>query len=90
MHVQYVCSVYMAKTDAAQNYGGKDYTCLFAEMNWEGHEKQIVVKPSTHIRRIYIANFAIFKIATFWSYHLHLREKIAKFQFHETSRFFGW
>ena len=39
------------------------------------------------IRRIYIANFAIFKIATFWSYHLHLCEKIAKFQFHETSRF---
>ena len=27
-----------------------------------------------HIRRIYIANFAIFKIATFWSYHLHLHE----------------
>ena len=26
-------------------------------------------------RRIYIANFAIFKIATSWSYHLHLREK---------------
>ena len=26
------------------------------------------------LRRIYIANFAIFKIATFWSYHLHLRE----------------
>ena len=24
-----------------------------------------------NIRRIYIANFAIFKIATFWSYHLH-------------------
>ena len=43
-----------------------------------------------HTRRIYIANFAIFKIATFWSYHLHLREKIAKFQFHKTSRFFGW
>ena len=26
-------------------------------------------------RGIYIVNFAIFKIATFWSYHLHLREK---------------
>ena len=43
-----------------------------------------------NIRGIYIANFAIFKIATFWSYHLHLREKIVKFQFHETSQFFGW
>ena len=33
------------------------------------------------IRRIYIANFAIFKIATFWSYHLHLREKSRSFSF---------
>ena len=32
-------------------------------------------------RRIYIANFAIFKIATFWSYHLHLREKSRSFSF---------
>ena len=32
-------------------------------------------------RRIYIANFAIFKIATFWSYHLHLREKSWSFSF---------
>ena len=31
------------------------------------------------IRRIYIANFAILKIATFWSYHLHLREKSRSF-----------
>ena len=33
------------------------------------------------IRRIYIANFAIFKIATSWSYHLHLREKSWSFSF---------
>ena len=33
------------------------------------------------IRRIYIANFAIFKIATSWSYHLHLREKSRSFSF---------
>ena len=33
------------------------------------------------IRRIYIANFAILKIATFWSYHLHLREKSRSFSF---------
>ena len=32
-------------------------------------------------RRIYIANFAIFKIATFWSYHLHLHEKSWSFNF---------
>ena len=32
-------------------------------------------------RRIYIANFAIIKIATFWSYHLHLREKSRSFSF---------
>ena len=37
--------------------------------------------PSYTDRAIYIANFAIFKIATFWSYHLHLREKSRKFQF---------
>ena len=30
-------------------------------------------------RHIYIANFAIFKIATFWSYHLHLRENSRSF-----------
>ena len=34
-----------------------------------------------HNRRIYIANFATFKIATFWSYHLHLREKSRSFSF---------
>ena len=28
-----------------------------------------------------IANFATFKIATFWSYHLHLREKSRSFSF---------
>ena len=33
------------------------------------------------IRRIYIANFVIFKIATFLSYHLHLREKSRSFSF---------
>ena len=32
-------------------------------------------------RCIYIANFAIFKIATFWSYHLHLRKKSWSFSF---------
>ena len=32
-------------------------------------------------RRIYIANFAIFKIVTFLSYHLHLREKSRSFSF---------
>ena len=32
-------------------------------------------------RRIYIANFAIFKIATSWSYHLHLHEKSRSFSF---------
>ena len=36
---------------------------------------------TTHSRRIYIANFAIFKIATFWSYHLHLRKKSRSFSF---------
>ena len=41
-------------------------------------------------RRIYIANFAIFKIATFWSYHLHFLRKLAKFRETETSRVFGW
>ena len=35
----------------------------------------------TRKRRIYIANFAIFKIATFWSYHLHFREKSWSFSF---------
>ena len=33
------------------------------------------------IRHICIANFAIFKIATSWSYHLHLREKSQSFSF---------
>ena len=32
-------------------------------------------------RRIYIANFTIFEIVTFWSYHLHLREKSRSFSF---------
>ena len=32
-------------------------------------------------RGIYIAKFAIFKIATSWSYHLHLREKPRSFSF---------
>ena len=32
-----------------------------------------------HNRRIYIVNFAIFKITTFWSYHLHLRENSRSF-----------
>ena len=35
----------------------------------------------SYMRRIYIANFAIFKIATVWSYHLHLREKSRSFSF---------
>ena len=41
-------------------------------------------------RRIYIANFAIFKIETFWSYHLHLREKSWSFSFTKLRNFFGW
>ena len=47
-----------------------------------------VLKALFNNRRIYIANFAIFKIATFWSYHLHLREKLWRFSFTKTSRFF--
>ena len=35
----------------------------------------------SNTRRIYIANFAILKIATFSSYHLHLREKSRNFSF---------
>ena len=38
-------------------------------------------------RRIYIANFAIFKIATFWSYHLHLRENSRSFSFTKLHNF---
>ena len=38
-------------------------------------------KTSNINRRIYIANFAIFKIAILWSYHLHLREKSRSFSF---------
>ena len=38
-------------------------------------------------RRIYIANFTIFKIATSWSYHLHLREKSRSFSFTELRDF---
>ena len=45
------------------------------------HCSLISSHQNTYIRRIYIANFAIFKIATFWSYHLHLREKSRSFSF---------
>ena len=43
---------------------------------WSSKNHFLYNVPCKHLtRRIYIANFAIFKIATFWSYHLHLREK---------------
>ena len=42
---------------------------------------QLLSSSVSFTRRIYIANFAIFKIATFWSYHLHLREKSRSFSF---------
>ena len=37
--------------------------------------------PENQDRRIYMGNIAIFKIAIFWSYHLHLREKSRSFSF---------
>ena len=45
------------------------------------NHQQIAKLDFDYNRRIYIANFAIFKIATFWSYHLHLREKSRSFSF---------
>ena len=48
---------------------------------WNPALKILMHPPSIHIRRIYICNFAIFKIATVWSYHLHLREKSRSFSF---------
>ena len=65
------------------------YSWLYIGPSEHHHTAQISIQNSIFFfygastllnnRRIYIANFAIFKIATFWS-----------FQFHETSRFFGW
>ena len=69
-----------------------NYDCTKKDNKCFKYFKTDVLKALTNcgFSRIYIANFVIFKIATFWSYLLHLREKIAKFQFHETSWFFGW
>ena len=48
------------------------HTHMHPDCSWESQHSN---------RRIYISNFAIFKIATFWSYHLHLREKSRSFSF---------
>ena len=73
------------------------YPWLFVEQWTSSYNTDIKFKiffngaaTMLNIRRIYIANFAIFKIATFWSYHLHLRENSRSFVETETSRVFKW
>ena len=60
------------------------------ELRIQGHTR--INRSNIHvwdmyIRRIYIANFAIFKIATFWSYHLQLRKKSRSFSFTKLRNF---
>ena len=73
-----------------QNFVSLFYQTLsFQSLLWKWKSKSIptmYIHPSSYqdshdIRRIYTANFTIFKIATFWSYHLHLCEKSRSFSF---------
>ena len=58
------------------------YSCNVANaVSRQAWEFIVLDHETQNSRRIYIANFAIFKIATFWSYHLHLSEKSWSFSF---------
>ena len=65
----------------------KKINCYVALSRTSKIQQNNRVIDSNDFRRIYIANFAIFKIAIILILPCRLARKIAKFQLHETSRF---